>query len=55
MIGVIRLQKIKGHKEYRIIITDKQKHPKSGKVIAILGYYNPHTKQTTFNINQFIL
>lgn len=30
---------------YRLIVQDVLRHPSSGKVVAYVGSYNPHTKQ----------
>ena len=30
---------------YRVIVQDILRHPSSGKVVAYVGSYNPHTKQ----------
>lgn len=42
----IRLQRTgrKGHAQYRVVVQDSHRSPTSGKVIALLGSYNPHTK-----------
>jgi small subunit ribosomal protein S16 len=42
----IRLQRVghTGHAMYRIIIQEAQRHPTSGRVIAFVGTYDPHTK-----------
>ena len=42
----IRLQRVgKTHyATYRVVIQDVRQHPSSGKVIAYVGSYNPHTK-----------
>lgn len=47
----IRLQRIgrKGHPEYRMIVQDSRRTPTSGKVVANLGNYNPHTKAVNIN------
>lgn len=34
---------------YRIIVQEAQRHPLSGRVVAEVGFYNPHTKQTTLD------
>ena len=34
---------------YRIIVQEAQRHPLSGRVVAEVGYYNPHTKETTLD------
>lgn len=35
----------KGYPTYRMVVQDKRQTPTSGKVIAMLGNYNPHTKE----------
>ncbi len=47
----IRLQRTgrSGHAQYRIVVQDSRLTPLSGKVVAQLGQYNPHTKQTTLD------
>lgn len=42
----IRLQRVgrKGYAQYRMIVQDSRFSPKSGRVVAQLGHYNPHTK-----------
>jgi len=42
----IRLQRTgrKGHAQYRVIVQDSHKSPKSGKIVAQVGHYNPHNK-----------
>lgn len=42
----IRLQRVgKTHyATYRVVVQDVRQHPSSGKVIAYVGSYNPHTK-----------
>lgn len=34
---------------YRVIVQDVLRHPSSGKVVAYVGSYNPHTKQVQLN------
>ena len=34
---------------YRIIVQEAQRHPLSGRVVAEVGFYNPHTKKTTLD------
>src|SRR5690606_22861321 len=48
---VIRMQRLgrKGHAQFRVVVQDSRRTPTSGKVVANLGSYNPHTKQTTLN------
>lgn len=44
----IRLQRIgrKGYPVYRVAIQEAQRHPSSGRVVAYVGSFNPHTKET---------
>lgn len=43
----IRLQRIgrKGYPVYRVAVQEAQRHPSSGRVVAYVGSYNPHTKE----------
>lgn len=34
---------------YRLIVQEAQRHPLSGRVVAEVGHYNPHTKATTLD------
>jgi small subunit ribosomal protein S16 len=45
----IRLQRIgrKAYPVYRIAVQEAQRHPSSGRVVAYVGTYNPHTKEVT--------
>lgn len=42
----IRLQRIgrKGYPVYRVAVQEAQRHPSSGRVVAYVGSYNPHSK-----------
>lgn len=42
----IRLQRVgrKGYATYRLAVQESQRHPSSGRVVAYVGSYNPHTK-----------
>jgi small subunit ribosomal protein S16 len=42
----IRMQRIgrKGHAQYRVVVQDSRYSPKSGRVVAYVGSYNPHAK-----------
>lgn len=42
----IRLQRVgrMGYPTYRIAVQESQRHPSSGRVVAYVGNYNPHTK-----------
>jgi small subunit ribosomal protein S16 len=48
---VIRLQRTgrKGHAQFRVVVQDSRRTPTSGKIVAALGSYNPHTKTTTLD------
>ena len=43
----IRLQRLgrKGYPVYRLAVQEAQRHPSSGRVVAYVGTYNPHTKE----------
>ena len=42
----IRLQRVgrAGYPTYRLAVQESQRHPSSGRVVAYVGNYNPHTK-----------
>ncbi len=44
----IRLQRTgrSGHAQFRVIVQDDRFSPKSGRVVAYVGNYDPHTKET---------
>lgn len=48
---VIRLQRTgrKGHAQFRVVVQDSRRTPSSGRVVALLGSYNPHTKEAQLN------
>lgn len=48
----IRLQRIgrKGYPVYRLAVQEAQRHPSSGRVVAYVGSYNPHTKQPNVQV-----
>lgn len=48
---VIRLQRTgrKGHAQFRVVVQDSRRTPSSGKVVAALGHYNPHSKEIVVN------
>jgi len=48
----IRLQRIgrKGYPVYRLAVQEAQRHPSSGRVVAYVGSYNPHTKDATIQV-----
>ena len=42
---------------YRIIVQEAQRHPLSGRVVAEVGHYNPHTKAVTLDkeaVNKYL-
>ena len=47
----IRMQRTgrKGHAMFRVVVQDSRRTPSSGKVVALLGSYNPHAKTTTLD------
>jgi small subunit ribosomal protein S16 len=47
----IRLQRLgrKGYPVYRVAVQESQRHPSSGRVVAYVGSYNPHTKEVKFD------
>lgn len=50
----IRLQRL-GRKSlpiYRLAVQESQRHPSSGRVVAYVGSYNPHTKETHLNLEK---
>lgn len=51
---VIRLQRTgrKGHAQFRVVVQDSRRTPTSGRVVAKIGHYDPHTKQTVINKEQ---
>ena len=48
---VIRMQRMgrKGHAQFRVVVQDSRRTPTSGKIVAQVGSYNPHSKQTTLD------
>ena len=48
----IRLQRLgrKGYPVYRLAVQEAQRHPSSGRVIAYVGSYNPHTKDANVQV-----
>src|SRR5688500_17840290 len=43
---VIRMQRTgrKGHAQFRVVVQDARRTPTSGRVVAALGHFNPHSK-----------
>lgn len=50
----IRLQRVgrKGYPTYRIAVQEAQRHPSSGRVVAYVGNFNPHTKDVTVDVEK---
>lgn len=48
----IRLQRVgrQGYATYRLAVQEAQRHPSSGRVIAYVGSYNPHTKEANVQV-----
>lgn len=48
----IRLQRVgrKGYPVYRLAVQEAQRHPSSGRVVAYVGSYNPHTKDANVQV-----
>ena len=48
----IRLQRVgrKGYATYRISVQESQRHPSSGRLVASIGTYNPHTKESNIQV-----
>ena len=48
----IRLQRLgrAGYPTYRIAVQESQRHPSSGRVVAYVGSYNPHTKDANVQV-----
>ena len=44
----IRLQRVgrQGYATYRLAVQEASRHPSSGRVVAYVGSYNPHTKES---------
>jgi small subunit ribosomal protein S16 len=38
-----------GYPVYRIVVQESQRHPLSGRIVAQVGSYNPHTKATVLD------
>lgn len=48
----IRLQRLgrKAYPVYRLAVQESQRHPSSGRVVAYVGSYNPHTKESNVQV-----
>lgn len=49
----IRLRRVGGKKQpsYRVVVADKES-PRDGRFLEILGYYNPRTDPSTFEVKE---
>ena len=45
----IVVQEAQRHPLYRIVVQEAQRHPLSGRIVAQVGNYNPHTKETNLD------
>lgn len=47
----IRLQRLgrKAYPVYRVAVQESRRHPSSGRVVAYIGSYNPHTKAVSID------
>ncbi len=47
----IRMQRVgrKGHPEYRVVVQDARLTPTSGRIVARVGHFNPHSKAVTLD------
>ena len=50
----IRLQRLgrKAAPVYRLAVQEAQRHPSSGRVVAYVVSYNPHTKESNINVEK---
>ena len=50
----IRLQRTgrRRHAQFRMVVQDSRRAPTSGRVIAVLGFYNPHTQEHKIDLEQ---
>ena len=48
----IRLQRLgrKAYPVYRLAVQESNRHPSSGRVVAYVGSYNPHTKESNVQV-----
>lgn len=49
----IRLQRLgrKAYPTYRLAVQESNRHPSSGRVVAYVGSYNPHTKEANIQVD----
>lgn len=50
----IRLQRHgrRGYPVYRVAVQESQRHPSSGRVVAYVGAYNPHSKEVKIDTDK---
>ncbi len=50
----IRLQRLgrKGLPQYRVAVQESHRHPTSGRVVAYVGSYNPHSKAVKIDVEK---
>jgi small subunit ribosomal protein S16 len=50
----IRMQRTgrKGLPHYRVVVQDSRRTPSSGRIVATLGSYNPHTKELILDVEK---
>lgn len=48
----IRMQRVgrTGYATYRLTVQESWRHPSSGRIIAYVGNYNPHTKESNVQV-----
>lgn len=48
---VIRMQRTgrKGHAQFRVVVQDSRRTPTSGRIVAAIGSFNPHTKEAVLD------
>lgn len=48
---VIRMQRTgrKGHAQFRVVVQDSRRTPTSGRIVAAIGSFNPHTKEANID------
>jgi small subunit ribosomal protein S16 len=48
---MIRLQRVgrKNHAEFRVVVTESTRGPKSSNYVEIVGHHNPHTDVTVID------
>lgn len=53
----IRMQRTgrKGHAQFRVVVQNSRQTPTSGRVVANLGSYNPHTKEAKLDLEKATL